>query len=351
MHNWFASYLKDRSQVVKIGSTFSDSCKISLGVPQGSVLGPILFLVYINSIFTQKLCGKVTAFADDLGITYAESTQFNLVANINHDVELLRKWFTAHKLLISDKTRLMYVNLSRQESPSINIDFHDANCQRFKLCSNSGSLFDPFAQCHRKCFKIEPVEHFKYLGIILDKNLNWRVYINSLKTYFRSVIRKLYQLSKISSTCVLKMFYYSLYHSKLCYGITCRGGAYMNLIKSLLTLQKCAIRLICNKTRCTPSFPLFKSLSILPIRHLFYYSVIKKFVSKHLGQACRLSHVYNLRNSSNVSVPRFRTTTFRNSFPILSCRLFNLLPQALKNMPSTPKFLREIKIWILNFNF
>lgn len=84
---------------VKVGSSLSNPVTISLGVPQGSVLGPILFLVYLNSIFSLPFYGKVTAFADDLAIAYGSSNYLDLIAGVNKDVHLLRGGFLLISLL------------------------------------------------------------------------------------------------------------------------------------------------------------------------------------------------------------------------------------------------------------
>jgi hypothetical protein len=86
---WFQRYLSKRSQCVREGSYFSDYKTVTTGVPQGSVLGPILFLVYVNS----KLKGKMVAFADDVALSYS-GLNFNCINNnIQNDLYFLRKWF------------------------------------------------------------------------------------------------------------------------------------------------------------------------------------------------------------------------------------------------------------------
>jgi len=219
----------------------------------------------------------VTAFADDLCICYAAHTSLDLIADINYDVDILRKWFCVHYLNISNKTRLMYVSLTTNESPDIDIHFHDPHCKKFCLSSNCSKTFDNSLPCKPQCFKIEYVKSFKYLGIIVDNNLNWREHTNSLKIYLRTVIRKLFHLKKVCSSKMLKMIYYGLFHSKINYGIVCWGSSYTNKIRPLLLLQKCAVRMINFASVGTPSFNLFVNSNILPIRHLFYFRVLKCF--------------------------------------------------------------------------
>ena len=103
MYDWLASYLVNRKQVVKIKDSISSTKLINMGVPQGSVLGPLLFVVFINSLFLQNFNGKLTAFADDTALSYSDFSYLNLCSLINNDLEVLRKWFHLHKLVISKK--------------------------------------------------------------------------------------------------------------------------------------------------------------------------------------------------------------------------------------------------------
>lgn len=112
IYKWFESYLMDREQRVIVNGKFSNSLKLKNGVPQGSVLGPILFLVYINSLLKQKFIGSPIAFADDIAFIYTDNSSFECIANIDEDLQTLRHWFALHKLIISEKTKMMYFKLS-----------------------------------------------------------------------------------------------------------------------------------------------------------------------------------------------------------------------------------------------
>jgi len=348
--NWFSSYLKNRMQRVKIETTLSDPATINLGVPQGSVLGPILFLVYVNSIFIQNFRGKLTAFADDIAISYTSPNNFSLVCDINHDSEVLRKWFANHKLRISSKTKIMLFSLSSQDPPDFEFFYHDQCCKRFNLSSPDPISHRSQSPCNENCFKIEVVKSFKYLGITLDSKLNWHEHTNSLKLYFRSLTRKFYQLSKICSTNVLKMCYFGLFHSRLQYGISCWGGTHNNKIKPILVLQKCIIKKIAGVDRMQHSFPLFSSFKILPVRHLYYFTILKQFHKTYVSTSFRSQENYRLRNAYNVAVLSFRSTYYRNCYSIVSCRLFNKVPIHIKTTINNNSFLKKIKSWLFSFN-
>lgn len=228
--------------------------------------------------------GKVTAFADDLAIAYRSNNAFNLFVDINHDVSLLREWFASHKLIVSNKTKLMYFSLSGKEVTSGDIIFHSASCLRHKLCTNtcidneSRVIYFPDSNCDATCFNVEVVYNFRYLGVIVDHNLSWSSHISAMKVYMLATVRSFYRLQKLCASSVLKMMYYGLIQSKLQYGISCWGSAYSSRIQPLLTLQKCLIRRICNASRLTHSMNLFRRLNILPVRHLYYFKVLKIFL-------------------------------------------------------------------------
>ena len=124
MIEWFRSYLKNRPQKVKIDNNRSEFQFNNLGVPQGSVLGPTLFLIYINSLFSLRFKGALTAFADDVGCVYGSVSRLDLISDINYDLELLRLWFADHKLIISSKTRIMFFSLSLLSIPDVKFSIY-----------------------------------------------------------------------------------------------------------------------------------------------------------------------------------------------------------------------------------
>jgi len=181
----------------------------------------------------------------------------------------------------------------------------------------------------------------------------WFPHTDSIRKYLNYCVRCIYYLRKVCLDQILINFYYAIVQSKLQYGIICWGGATANKVVPILKLQKRIIRILCKKHRLHASFDLFKKLSILPVKHLYCYKVLKLFFIRSGYLNSRSSNTYSLRvNSQNfVVVPGFRTCAYENFYLVASCRLFNSLPDSVRNIRLHKVFLKTIKIWLLNKNY
>ena len=103
INDWFGSYLTDRTQTTQTGSHISDKCTCTCGVPQGSVLGPLLFLLYVNDIHNCSSKLKFILFADDTNIAFADKNLKTLEVTVNNEIENLNDWLTSNKLTLNAK--------------------------------------------------------------------------------------------------------------------------------------------------------------------------------------------------------------------------------------------------------
>ena len=153
LNAWFASYLLGRSQVTEVGFNLSTECMISCGVPQGSVLGPLLFLIYINDIHNSSAKLSFYLFADDTSLLYADTNLKSLEKTVNSELLKVSDWLNANKLTLNAKKSnyVIFRPYQRKLNYSVNIEMID-NCTQIPTT----------LQCK---------DHVKYLGVLLDSNL------------------------------------------------------------------------------------------------------------------------------------------------------------------------------------
>lgn len=136
--------------------------------------------------------------------------------------------------------------------------------------------------------------------------------------------------------------------SRLQYGITCWGGAYLTNIMALFRAQKYAIRVVFKKKKNTPSLPLFRKANILPLRALYIFKTLKHFYDSGGVLNSRQNGNYNLINRHRCNIIRANTEHFRRSYLGISPVLYNKLPIAIKMIINRNKLFREIKLWLSN---
>lgn len=255
------SYLSNRSQIVKIKDCVSQSRFTNEGIPQGSVIGPLLFLIYLNSIFYTEFNSDLVAFGDDLVSIYNEQNRIKTIEHIQQDFRLLRKWCVAHSMILNHKTKLMFFSLNDVSIVEPIIIYHDLQCTR-NICST-------------ECRKIECVQKFKYLWLTIDNCSSWKYHIDVSRNYLVSMIRKMYSSGLFCPIAILKNVYFAMVDSKLSYGLVCWGGTYYARVQPIFIAQKHIPRTMNNKPKLTESWLLFRSLEIFPLRHLFVWKVMK----------------------------------------------------------------------------
>ena len=220
-YNFVNSYFHDRKQFVALNQTCSKTNKIQYEVPQGSFLGPLFFLIYINDLKTAVNCNP-RLFADDTCLIVTAPSISLLQKKINNDLSKFREWCCVNKLKINPfKTNAVLYSptLKLTDDLQINIQFADT----------------PITITHSA----------KYLELIIDSNLDYKQHINMLEYKVGRAIGILYKLKNtFPQKKILKQLYFALIHSLLLYGIITWGSTFSTYLHRLQILQNKAVRAV-----------------------------------------------------------------------------------------------------------
>ena len=323
-HNWFNSYLTNRYQSVKLDKYTSSHKLLQTGVPQGSILGPLLFLVYINDLPSIVNCDAIL-FADDTNLLFYDHNLDSLIRNTNQQLATISKWFQINRLSLNiQKTKFTIFHKPRQQLPP-----HD---HVIELANN----------------KIEQTDVIKFLGAYIDSTLTWQYHIKYKCTQILKVLGVISQFKNNMPVSILKTIYNSLIYPHLSYAITAWGNTNNSQLRRLNLLQKRAIRTICNARYNSHTDPLFKEQYLLKLQDIFKSSCLKLYFTT----ATNLDSTHYLRNQlpPNSSLHHHNTRqsnhlhSFNSTSTTLSKQLINYkIPQIWNQLPDHLKCLQTNK--------
>ena len=244
--NWFKSYLNNRIQRVSIGSILSENKTLLSGVPQGSILGPLLFLLYINDIQHSSNILKFHLFADDTSIFHSHTNLDILESEINTELLNTTDWLIANKLSLNVKKSSFMTFSSKQ-------------------CKSMRPLSIKILEQN-----LEEKSATKYLGIIIDKHLDWSNHMHLVNQKINKGTGMIAKLRHYVPPNILRQTYYALIHSHLNYGITIWGFGKKKSIDEIIRSTKKVIRIMLFKNKYNTitcmyehANPLFNLLKIL----------------------------------------------------------------------------------------
>ena len=328
--DWFSSYLHCRTQHTKFMNSCSSNLPITHSIPQGSVLGPILFNIYINDLVNALDSLNIILFADDSCLYLSHKHLDFLINTVNEELVSVSNWLNANKLSLNlNKSHYMIFNRNRdlhENHPPITINNQPINKQN----------------------------QTKFLGITLQSNLKWNIHISNITNKLNKYASIFYQVRNNFDQKHLVILYYSLAYSQLAYANIIWGHTYKTYLNSLFIAQKRIIRTILFRSKTHHTNQDFINLSILKLREInIYFSAI--FVFKSLNNLTFpidyfISHQvnYNLRNISDL-VPSFSSSTQGQTSPKYYCSLiWNSLPPYIRNKPSVSSFKSALRLYLLN---
>lgn len=271
---WFKSYLCDRKQFVFVDEKCSPLLAILLGVPQGSILGPLLFLIYINDLPLASALPSYL-FADDTMLLQSGSNLNELAIHVNTEFQKVVQYFRANKLALHpNKTQFLiftHSTLAKENPPNIYINNNDVGAEQ-----------DPHKLISIPNINVNSdTPAVKFLGIYIDPALNFKFHIEKMTRKLATALFFMRNAKNFLNIETLRSMYYSIFHSVVVYGIHLWSSAAFSNIQGIILKQKAAVRIICGAKYSDHTEPLFKIQKILPIEHLMDFFALQ-FIQQYL---------------------------------------------------------------------
>lgn len=336
--DWFQSYLSNRKQVVQFEGETSNNAQLSCGVPQGTILGPLLFIIYVNDLYKSSDAAEMFLYADDTNILFSNDNLDDLNTTVNKELSVINEWFKCNKLVLNpSKTNYIIFR-----SPQKHIDY-----EKVKIYMNDKLL--------------DRTTVGNFLGVLIDETLSWKPHIKHVETKISKTLGVLHRVKFNLDFKTLKTIYYSLIYSYLNYNCIIWGTVPQTYLTRLHQLQKQFIRII--DTNCQPrdhTLPYFKRAKILNVYQIIHMNIavyvfkcIKgtnkpyKRQFKYYFIPSNEIHDHSTRQQYKPRPIKF-TTCFRK-FSI--CKqgpdIWNGLPEELKVINSVSYFKTKLKQYLL----
>jgi len=316
------SYLSNRYQKTVLNKNdynqnSSEWLRLSCGVPQGSILGPLLFLIYVNdlpSIINRK--DSIVLFADDTSAIITNNRRDDFFAHVNQFFKDINNWLDNNLLNLNfGKTYFVEFTSKKQCKSDLQVQ-HNYN-------------------------HINNTTHTKFLGLILDDTLSWSQHILHLTKKLSSACYAMRYIKYSLPFHTLKLIYFSYFHAAMSYGLIFWGSS--PGANKIFILQKKIIRIIYNVGHRESCRDFFRRFQIFTLYSQYIYSLVLFTIKNiHIFSVNNEIHKHNTRNSNNLHPTIVKLSKYRKGPYMMCVKVFNHLPQLLKNKIGQPVLFRSL---------
>ena len=333
--NFFESYLSNRSQIVKIENVQSEKANITSGVPQGSILGPLLFLLYVNDL---PLClsSDTDMYADDTTIHTTDVKLDCVQSKLQSDLYKVNRWCKINNMAINPKKTTCMILCTKQKHTNSKV-----------LTLKIGNA------------EIENVTSQKLLGVYIDNCLTWKTHIDKTCNKLSSKLFLLRRIGSYLSLEMKQMFYTAYITPILDYGCITWQHACKSDLNRLTKIQKRTARIILHKSWKDDAIELIKNLNWLSVpKRTEYYTGLMVFKSMHSLTPSYISQLitvaknnhYNLRTESHRDITHVkpRTNYLKQTFSYSGMKVWNAIPLHIRNINILGTFKLHYKLFLMN---
>lgn len=336
----FRDYLTNRSQRVKIDDMISDEETVTYGVPQGSILGPSLFLIFINDLCCfNPNHGRIFTFADDTALLFEGDTWEQARSYAEQGLRDVISWLQINLLTLNfNKSKFIYFSIIKRNISSV---------QNMKIQAHS-CKDAPDKDCG--CVFLEQVNSIKYLGVIIDEQLTWMPHIESVSSRVRKLIWVFKNLRHVTSSELLKSIYYAICQSIVGYCISVWGGACKTKLLNLERSQRSVLKVMSFKPFRYPTDLLYAECKILSVRQLFILYVV---LSHHKNMYFDSHTSTSSRSTKNICLTQLCSTTFARRQPyFMGAYIYNKIHKIFNIYPMTRYACKKtLTEWLLNQDY
>ena len=328
-NQWFRSYLSNRKQKVFVNGVESNFLLVNSGVPQGSILGPFLLLIYINDFGKATNYFSLRLFADDTSLTATGKDLDVLLQRINSKLPAIHEWLCSNRLTLNLSQTKYLVFQPRQ-----------------KINSN---LYPPLKLADQY---LEQSYSVKYLGLIIDCFLSWYAHIYHISSKISKSVNIIAKLKPHVTSQSLISIYYALVYPSLTYGCVLWGNNYEAPLSQFVRLQNKAVRIINNLPLHDHITPHYVNLGLIKLPdivklytcQLFYDHLINKESSNLNLSLVSEQHNYATRSASlqHLNPESFRINIRKFCPTILGCYYWNDIPLSISNKPTRKLFKKAL---------